>query len=130
SRKAIEQCGHPFRYVSARGSIYRLPQWRLVRTANLCYSPDAQWRRVLSRALIRAELFRARHRGLLRLSLHPQDVRYPEVVAHWRALIAQALNERVPVTKERWIASLESEAYAASIPSSRPPKATAQRAAG
>ena len=81
-----------------------------MRTANLCYSPDAFWRRALSRAMIRAELVRARGRPLLRLSLHPQDVRSADVMAHWRTLVAEALDSRTPVTKERWVASLETRA--------------------
>ena len=105
SRAAIDRCGYPLRYVSARRGIFRLPNWRFTRTANLCYSPDARWRQVLSRALIRAELARARHRSLLRVSLHPQDVRSPEVIAHWRTLIAEILDERLPVTKAQWTAS-------------------------
>jgi len=130
SRAAIQRCGYPFRYVSARVGLYQLPQWRIVRTANLCYSPDAVWRRTLSQALIRAELVRAQHRSLLRVSLHPQDMRHPEVVAHWRALIAQALTERIPITKERWIASLESEPHA--VPAADRPsrEVIVQRAAG
>ena len=130
SRAAIERCGYPFRYVSARGGLYRLPQWRFVRTANLCYSPDAGWRRALSRALIRAELFRAQHRSLLRVSLHPQDMRHPAVVAHWRTLIARALDERVAITKERWIASLESSPREMPVADRASPKVTVQRAAG
>jgi len=130
SRAAIERCGYPFQYVSARGGLYRLPQWRFVRTANLCYSPDAAWRRALSHALIRAELFRARHRSLLRVSLHPQDMLHPEVAAHWRTLIPQALDERVAITKERWIASLESSPHTMPVADRASPKATVQRAAG
>jgi uncharacterized protein len=129
SRQAIEHCGYPFRYVSARAGLYRLPQWRFVRTANLCYSPDAAWRRLLSRALIRTELFRAQHRSLLRVSLHPQDIRYPDVVAHWRALITRALSQRIPVTKERWLASLEPEAVV-TTPATRAPEETAPHGAG
>ena len=116
SRAAIDRCGYPFRYVSARRGLYRLPQWRFVRTANLCYSPDTAWRRALSRALIRAELLRAKRRSLLRVSLHPQDARFAHVIAHWRALIEQMLALRVPVTKERWIASLEAEPHATPAP--------------
>ena len=111
SRAAIDRCGYPLRYVSARGGIFRLPNWRFARTANLCYSPDARWRRVLSRALIRAELARAPQRSLLRVSLHPQDVRCAEVIAHWRTLIAEVLRERVPVTKEQWTASLDARRF-------------------
>jgi predicted deacetylase len=111
SRAAIDRCGYPLRYVSARRGIFRLPHWRFARTANVWYSPDARWRRMLSRALIRAELARAHHRSLLRVSLHPQDVHCAEVLAHWRTLIAEILAERTPVTKEQWTASLDAPRY-------------------
>ena len=131
SRAAIEKCGYPFRYVSARRGIYRLPQWRFARTANLCYSPDAAWRRALSHGLIRAELLEARHRALLRVSLHPQDVRRADVMAHWRALIERVLRDRLPVTKERWIASLETESRLPPVPIGTPASSdVAHRAAG
>ena len=106
SRRAIDRCGYPFRYVSARRVIYRMPQWSPHRTANLCYSPDARWRRAMSRALIRFELAYGKRLPLLRISLHPQDARFPQVVEHWQALIVAALRERVPMTKERWVSSL------------------------
>ncbi|HEY3177288.1 MAG TPA: polysaccharide deacetylase family protein [Casimicrobiaceae bacterium] len=120
SRTAIDQCGYPFRYVSSRRGIFRLPHWRFSRTANLCYSPDTRWRRALSRALIRAELARAGHRSLLRLSLHPQDVRHADVVAHWRTLISEALAERVPVTKEQWAAALDTAQHEYPVTTNRP----------
>lgn len=105
SRRAIDRCGYPFRYVSARRVIYRMPDWSSQRTANLCYSPDARWRRAMSRALIRAELAYGKNLPLLRISLHPQDARFSQVIEHWQALIVAALEERVPTTKEHWIAS-------------------------
>jgi predicted deacetylase len=116
SRAAIDRCQYPFRYVSARGGIHRLPQWRFVRTANLCYSPDAAWRRALSQALIHTELLRAKRRSLVRVSLHPQDVRSAEALAQWRVLIERMLAERIPITKERWVASLETEPCAIPAP--------------
>ena len=104
-RRAVDRCGDAFRYVSSRSGLYALPHWRFTRTANLCYSPDRGWRRALSRVLIRRELARARHLPLLRLSLHPQDAEFPEVVEHWRALVAAALDARTPCTKARWLAA-------------------------
>src|SRR5678815_2401146 len=40
SRTALTRCGHPFTYMTVRSGIFRLPDWRFERTANLCYSPD------------------------------------------------------------------------------------------
>ena len=99
ARAALARCDHRFEYVALRGGVYRLPQWRYAKSATLCYSPDRAWRRALSRTLIRRELARARDLACLRLSIHPQDARVPQVMAHWRALVDQALSERVPCTQ-------------------------------
>jgi predicted deacetylase len=104
TRRALEGARHRFAYVPVRAGIHRLPGWSLEPTANLCYSPDRRWRRAMSRALIRREWRRAGARRLMRLSLHPLDARFAEVVAHWRALIERALAERRPVTKREAMA--------------------------
>ena len=102
TRHALVRCRHRFDYVTVRGGMFHLPQWTFERTANLCYSPDTALRRSASAALIRNELRRARSTPLLRISLHPQDVRAPGVLEHWRRLVADALATRVPLTKREW----------------------------
>lgn len=104
TRRALDGASHRFAYVPVRAGIHRLPGWQLEPTANLCYSPDRRWRRAMSRALIGREWRRAAARRLMRLSLHPLDARFAEVVAHWRALIERALAERRPVTKREAMA--------------------------
>lgn len=104
TRRALEVARHRFAYVPVRAGIHRLPGWDLEPTANLCYSPDRRWRRAMSRALIGREWRRAGARRLMRLSLHPLDARFAEVVAHWRALIERALADRRPVTKREAMA--------------------------
>jgi len=106
ARQAITQNAHRLRYMTVRNGIYRLPDWRLERTANVCYSPDSAVRRLFSRLAIRHELRRAQRMPLLRLSLHPQDARVPGVLAHWQRLVIEALGERHPVTKHAWAASV------------------------
>lgn len=103
ARRALDLFEPRFRYVSSRRFVYRLPQWTPVDTANLCYSPDRAWRRMLSRVLIKRELARSRQLGLLRLSMHPQDVYHPAALAHWRILAESALHARKPVTKWEWV---------------------------
>ena len=98
ARAALARSAHRFEYVALRGGVFRLPQWRYARSATLCYSPDKPWRRALSRTLIRAELRRARTMSCLRLAIHPQDARVPQVMAHWRALVEDALSSRAPST--------------------------------
>jgi predicted deacetylase len=103
ARAALTASPHPFDYVTVRSGIYHLPDWRFEPTANLWYSPDSVVRRAVSRLAIGHELRRARRMPLLRVSLHPQDVRDKNVVAHWRELICAALAERRPVTKGEWV---------------------------
>jgi hypothetical protein len=52
--------------------------------------------------MIRRELARARALPLLRLAIHPQDARVPEVMNHWCTLVEEAMSERAPVTKHDW----------------------------
>jgi len=106
ARTAITQCANRLRYMTVRKGIYRLPGWQFERTANLCYSPDTAMRRLYSALAIRNELRRARRMPLLRLSLHPQDARVPDVIAHWQRLVVEALGERRPMTKHAWVTSV------------------------
>jgi predicted deacetylase len=103
TRAALAHCRHAFDYVTVRTGIWHLPEWRFERTANLWYSPDTSVRRAVSRLAIAHELRRARELPLLRISLHPQDVRGKGVVAHWRGLIGAAVATRAPVTKGAWV---------------------------
>ena len=103
-RRAVDRFGARFRYASTRRFIHRLPSWTATATANLCYSPDRPWRRAMSRAMIAVALARARHCPLLRMSMHPQDARSADVLAHWRLLIDGACETRTAVTKREWIA--------------------------
>ncbi|MFI4888084.1 MAG: DUF2334 domain-containing protein [Burkholderiales bacterium] len=102
ARAALAQCEHRFDYATIRTGFFHLPEWRFERTANLWYSPGTTLRRAISRAAIRTESWRARRTPLLRISLHPQDVRVPGVLRHWRRLIGDALATRAPVTKQAW----------------------------
>jgi len=104
ARRALARRGDRLRYVSMRGGLHRLPDWRFTPSANLCYSPDRPWRRAMSRALIGRELARAAHLPMLRLSIHPQDAREPLVMRHWRLLVDDALAQREPVTQREWAA--------------------------
>jgi predicted deacetylase len=103
ARAALAHCGYAFDYVTVRTGIWHLPDWTFESTANLWYSPDTPLRRAISRLAIAHELRRARRLPLLRISLHPQDVRGSGVVAHWRTLISKALADRAPVTKSEWV---------------------------
>lgn len=105
TRDAIDACGHRFSYVSVRNGFYLLPEWRFVRTANLCYSPTSALRRAYSRLAIAMELHRADAATLLRITLHPQDAREPAVLRHWARVITKATATRRVTTKRDWVAA-------------------------
>ena len=110
TRNALSHCAHRFDYVTIRNGMFRLPDWRFERTANLCYSPDTALRRAMSVGLIHHALRRSRATPLLRISLHPQDARVPAVMRHWRQLVVDALAERAPVTKREWAQRVKAQA--------------------
>jgi predicted deacetylase len=107
TRYAIEDAGHSFRYVSARGGLFRLPDWEYVPTANLCYSPTSAPRRAYSRIAIAHEVRRAHADAsmLLRITLHPQDAREREVLSHWERLIGDMQTTYELTTKRDFIAT-------------------------
>jgi len=94
----------PLAYTTTREALWRLPDWRPVRSPSLVYSVRAYWRRKMSVWWNEALLRRLAAAPLLRLSLHPADAAYPEVLAHWRSLIERALGDRQPYTKAGWLA--------------------------
>lgn len=92
--------GSGLRYTTTLRAFHRLEDGARVRAQSLVYSVRGRWRRDLSRLWNTALLQRQRRAPLLRLSLHPADARYPEVVRHWQRLLARALTEgRVAMTK-------------------------------
>ena len=120
ARIALERCDHRFEYITVRSGMFHLPGWRFERTGNLWYSPTSVARRALTACAIRRELFHARARELLRVSLHPQDARVPGVIAHWRRIIVRLLARRTPVTKRAW-----TQRFKAAPPLAAPPRAIA-----
>jgi predicted deacetylase len=90
-------------YTTTRSRIYRLPQWTATAAPALTYSARSAWRRAMSRAMVETQLRAYQRRPLLRIALHPVDARHDSVLEHWAALIANALYERVPLTKAAWV---------------------------
>jgi predicted deacetylase len=94
----------PFEYTTSRTEVCKLPQWRAYRSPSLVYSVRSRARRWLSRYWNDYLADRQAAERLLRISLHPADASYPEVMQHWLRLIAAAAQERQVVTKRAWVA--------------------------
>jgi len=101
-------------YTTTRSRIYCLPQWTATTAPALTYSARSAWRRAMSHAMVETQVFAHRGRPLLRIALHPVDACYDTVLEHWAAVIAQALRERVPLTKAAWVAARASAVCPAS----------------
>lgn len=75
------------------------------RSQSLCWSVRGAWRRAASLGW-NAFLFRKmRGNPLLRVSIHPPDVRHGAVWRQVHRLLARALAERAPVTYQAWVAA-------------------------
>jgi predicted deacetylase len=98
----------PFQYTTTLRRIYRMPSWTHTTAQSLVYSTRSPWRRIVSRAWNDRLFHRSRNDSVLRISLHPEDARYPGVMGHWRSLIKQALSNRIPLTKTEWLESTAS----------------------
>ena len=103
------------RYTTRLGSVSDLQENRTHRSQSLVWSVRSSWRRQTS-LLWNALLFRALARNpLLRISLHPVDLRHRAIWRQIERLIARALVDRTPLTYDAWLST-----PSAAIPSPLP----------
>lgn len=93
----------PLRYTSDPAGLIRLPQWQPLAAPTLVWSARSAWRRRLSQLWNQRLLRRAADRRLLRLGLHPVDLRHAGVRAFWLRAIGELLPQRRALTKQRWL---------------------------
>jgi len=92
----------PFAYTTTLGHFYFLAQRRSLFSPSLVYTArNATGRQVSPRwaELLTYFLNMAPMSPLVRLSLHPRDARYPQLVRHFQRLLEQLLAVREPLTK-------------------------------
>ncbi|HAS30484.1 MAG TPA: hypothetical protein DCS56_11525, partial [Alcanivorax sp.] len=75
-------------------------------------SSRSSWRRRWFERLNQARLRRFQHRPVIRLALHPVDLRHPESRAFWRRTIDALSEQRRCVSKAQWL--MENERLPAS----------------
>ncbi|NJK92923.1 MAG: DUF2334 domain-containing protein [Blastochloris sp.] len=89
--KVLRQLG--FEYTTRLGSFSQLQKgWRR-ESQSLCYSTRAAWRRSLSAFWNPALFSRLKKKDLIRLSLHPNDLNWPELKLQIQELVEMALAE-------------------------------------
>lgn len=102
SRRAIREAG--FRYRTDTRALYALPEERRLPLPTVVMSSRSAWRRRLFAALNRDRLRRFRGAPVIRLALHPVDLRFESSRRFWWRTIEALHGERRAVTKRQWLA--------------------------
>ncbi|MDB5823523.1 MAG: hypothetical protein JWR21_2227 [Herminiimonas sp.] len=88
-----------FDYTTTISRFYFLPQQRSLFSPSLVYSARSGWGSALSRAGNTVSAHAMHGAPLIRLGLHPADVRHPETIRHMQRLLANLLSTRRARTK-------------------------------
>ncbi|MBV6825232.1 DUF2334 domain-containing protein [Pseudomonas sp. PD9R] len=103
TRQALRQL--PLSYTSDPQHLYRLPDFTPVDAPGLVWSARSAWRRGLSKLVSDQREQRWQQAPVIRLGLHPVDMRHEFSRTYWLQTLKRLLAEgRVPMTKARWLA--------------------------
>ena len=104
TRQALRQL--PLHYTSDPQHLYRLPDFTPVDAPGLVWSSRSAWRRGLSKILNDQREQRWRQAAVIRLGLHPVDMRHGYSRNYWLQTLKRLLADgRVPMTKANWLAA-------------------------
>ena len=102
TRAALSRTG--LRYTSDPGHLFRLPDFEPIDAPGLVWSSRSAWRRELSRQYCERLLARHRQAPLLRLGLHPVDMRHERSREWWFDALGRLLADgRLALTKHDWL---------------------------
>lgn len=105
TRKALSESG--LSYTSDPQHFYLLPEHAPIEAPGLVWSARSAWRRGMSRLISERVLREHRQAPLLRLGLHPVDMRHEFSRRYWLDLLVRLLDEgRMPSTKIDWLRRL------------------------
>ncbi len=91
-------------YTSDPGHFYLLPDYQSIEAPGLVWSARSAWRRGMSRLVSEKLLARHKRAPVLRLGLHPVDMRHDYSRRYWLNLLSRLLEEgRRPSTKIDWL---------------------------
>lgn len=93
----------PFRYTSNPAGLIRLPTFSPLPAPSLVWSARSAWRRMLSRHWNEHRLQRHGEAGLIRLGLHPVDMRHRAARDWWLSTLQALLLQRRAMTKGAWL---------------------------
>lgn len=102
TRQALRQL--PLTYTSDAQHLYRLPDFTPVDAPGLVWSARSGWRRGLSRLVSDRLEQRWRQAPVIRLGIHPVDMRHEFSRTYWLNTLERLLDEgRMPLTKACWL---------------------------
>lgn len=102
TRDAVRQL--PLSYTSDPQHLYRLPDFSVVNAPGLVWSARSAWRRGLSKWLSDRREQRWQQAPVIRLGLHPVDMRHGFSRDYWLQTLRRLLDQgRVPMTKADWL---------------------------
>jgi predicted deacetylase len=95
------------RWTSTHTALIALDGGREERIAAPCLtaSPRSRWRRIASRAFLRAGLRLSARAPLVRVGLHPADAEHPDLLDCWREVLTELLAARTAATKSQALAA-------------------------
>jgi predicted deacetylase len=103
TRQALRQL--PLSYTSDSQHLYRLPDFTAIEAPGLVWSARSAWRRGVSKLVSDWREQRWQHAPVIRLGLHPVDMRHEFSRRYWLQTLERLLNHgRMPMTKARWLA--------------------------
>ncbi|QSL88996.1 DUF2334 domain-containing protein [Pseudomonas atacamensis] len=103
TRQALREL--PLSYTSDPQHLYRLPDFSAIAAPGLVWSARSAWRRGLSKILSEQREQRWREASVIRLGLHPVDMRHRFSRDYWLHTLQRLLAEgRMPLTKIDWLA--------------------------
>ncbi|MBV4472390.1 DUF2334 domain-containing protein [Pseudomonas siliginis] len=103
TRQALREL--PLSYTSDPQHLYRLPDFSAIDAPGLVWSARSAWRRGVSKILSDQREQRWREASVIRLGLHPVDMRHRFSRDYWLHTLQRLLEEgRVPLTKIDWLA--------------------------
>ena len=102
TRQALRQL--PLSYTSDPQHLYRLPDFAIVDAPGLVWSARSAWRRGLSKIVSEQRQQHWRDAAVIRLGLHPVDMRHPFARSYWLQTLERLLAEgRTPMSKIDWL---------------------------
>jgi hypothetical protein len=100
---AVRKIG--FSYFTNVGSVKVFEGVHSYSSRSLVWSTRAPWRRMVSLAWNQGLVSRLRERPLLRIGIHPADCEIPAVWSHVKSVVSAALQDRQPLSYEKFIAT-------------------------